>query len=553
MPLRITSAPVSGVKKRKNPASARPRASPFATHARRKPTTSSCSDSPKPQSSVVENQSPLPDVGVSHYIPQTARVENVVQALEYVRDSMFEDLPASRGGMNSTRIAEVLNFRRSLPPLASVAHVHTLLDAPTKVEKEILELVNTGRVRRLIVSGRGNDAAGLGDCLVLAEDWERLVKDSGALDPSLKEKFLEVLSQMRNTSAVPGRLFSPPEYMSLASSGLMSLRNFTPTSSAGNSASRTNQGSPLDTGGHRLNFHAATLFLSLPNTGPYLGVLGAGRAHLLSLLRRSISNEVPLTLLRDRWDGAVETNRSFSVAKRVRGEPRTSTPSTAKVQLSTSIVPTADIRQGKEFWACRTSVHQNAPVHGTASWDEFRSGLRENHVENEMEYTPSVTAIERLLTWPIEGKVEGGWGDVEMQVNMITHTFHPAPLIRPRTFIVLAISATLPDVLGNGFMTTQLPLAGPDHDSIPSSLREKIIHAVPQNTIFASYASVEQVILQGNAERIEWRMATTSDAGGAIPQWVQRSWTMGGVPKAIVADVGLFIAWTSRRRASTSI
>lgn len=65
---------------------------------------------------------------------------------------------------------------------------------------------------------------------------------------------------------------------------------------------------------------AATLFLSLPNTGTYLRLLGSGRAHLLALLRRSASGEAPLGLLKDRWDGAVETEKSFHVAKRARGE-----------------------------------------------------------------------------------------------------------------------------------------------------------------------------------------------------------------------------------------
>lgn len=65
---------------------------------------------------------------------------------------------------------------------------------------------------------------------------------------------------------------------------------------------------------------AATLFLSLPNTGTYLRLLGSGRAHLLALLRRSASGEAPLGLLKDRWDGAVETDKSFHLAKRARGE-----------------------------------------------------------------------------------------------------------------------------------------------------------------------------------------------------------------------------------------
>lgn len=125
---------------------------------------------------------------------------------------------------------------------------------------------------------------------------------------------------------------------------------------------------------------------------------------------------------------------------------------------------------------------------------------------------------------------------------MITHTFHPTALISPRSFMSLSISAYLPDQTASGFVTVQVPLK---HD-ISDVLRAKITASVPRGTIFASYASVEQVVSVAN--RLEWTMATTSDAGGAIPQWIQRSWRMGGVPRAIVADVGLFIAWTAQRR-----
>lgn len=65
---------------------------------------------------------------------------------------------------------------------------------------------------------------------------------------------------------------------------------------------------------------AATLFLSLPNTGSYLRLLGLGRAHLLALLKRSACGEAPVGLVKDRWDGAVETEKSFHLAKRARGE-----------------------------------------------------------------------------------------------------------------------------------------------------------------------------------------------------------------------------------------
>ena len=124
-----------------------------------------------------QSHGPLQDHGLSRHIPETAPVDNVLDALRHIRDSMFEELPR-RAGMNSVRIAQVLNFRRSLPPLVSVAHVHTILDAPTRVEREIMELTTAGKIRRLIVPGRGNDAAGLGDCLVLTENWENLVRES---------------------------------------------------------------------------------------------------------------------------------------------------------------------------------------------------------------------------------------------------------------------------------------------------------------------------------------------------------------------------------------
>ncbi|KAK1140641.1 hypothetical protein N8T08_010038 [Aspergillus melleus] len=130
---------------------------------------------------------------------------------------------------------------------------------------------------------------------------------------------------------------------------------------------------------------------------------------------------------------------------------------------------------------------------------------------------------------------------------MITHTFHPTALISPRFFISLSISARHSEQTASGFVTVQIPLTH-RRGLVPDALRAKITASAPRGTIFASYASVEQVV---SAEgRVEWTMATTSDAGGAIPQWVQRSWTLGGVPKAIVADVGLFIAWTARRRTA---
>ncbi|CRG89834.1 hypothetical protein PISL3812_06873 [Talaromyces islandicus] len=251
--------------------------------------------------------------------------------------------------------------------------------------------------------------------------------------------------------------------------------------------------------------------------------------------------------------------RTFAPAPKLRASP----PSTAKVQLLLS----AGNQNGQggegEYWVCRKSIHADAAEKGTATWNEFEKGLRENHSENEMAYTPSVASVEHLLQWPVQKEVKGGWRDVDMHVNMITHTFKPGALISPRTFISLVISAYEPQPDNTaahhqpGFYTVQIPLS---FKTSSANLREKIKSVVPKNTIFAHYASVEHVSLldspplaseSANRQRqIEWTMATTSDAGGLIPQWVQRSWTMGGVPKAVVADVGLFLGWTDRQRRS---
>ena len=117
--------------------------------------------------------------------------------------------------------------------------------------------------------------------------------------------------------------------------------------------------------------------------------------------------------------------RSF----KIEGKPRSSPPSTAKVQLLNRVIrvgepPSSGDNNNSsseeqqnlrdEFWVCRRSVHADAPVDGTASWEEFRSGLLDNHSENEMAYTPSLTGVCTLMEWPTQDEIEGGWKNVEM-------------------------------------------------------------------------------------------------------------------------------------------
>ena len=133
---------------------------------------------------------------------------------------------------------------------------------------------------------------------------------------------------MGTSSTVPAGVFTPAEYTSLKHAGLLVTASaFTKGSSnldltslplvpgqPGSGPGQQSEDNP------KARSNTTVHFLSLPNTGPYLRLVGTGRAHLLALLERSSFREAPLCLLRDRWDGAVETGKSFDVAKRVRGE-----------------------------------------------------------------------------------------------------------------------------------------------------------------------------------------------------------------------------------------
>lgn len=190
MPLNYSAAHSSRITKAKtkNPLLRRSVSSPFADLPRRKPLQRSKS---KPEALEDDDdlfQDKLDDAGLVISLATEFSLRDVPQAIQYVRDHMFDELP-ERGGMNSTRIAEVLNFRKSLPPIVTIAHVHAMVGSPTAVEKEIAELTKAGVVRKLVVPGRGVGGASFGECLVLVKDWQRMVVEAPDLTDGLKSMY----------------------------------------------------------------------------------------------------------------------------------------------------------------------------------------------------------------------------------------------------------------------------------------------------------------------------------------------------------------------------
>ena len=127
----------------------------------------------------------LDDRGAIHSLAYKITARDVPQIMQHVLDNMFESIP-ERSGLNSSRTAEVLNFRRNLPPLVTASHVHALSKAPTTAEREIAHLVRSGVVRRLTISGRGLGSTSIGDLLVLTKDWKELVLRSPRLSSDIK-------------------------------------------------------------------------------------------------------------------------------------------------------------------------------------------------------------------------------------------------------------------------------------------------------------------------------------------------------------------------------
>ena len=119
-----------------------------------------------------------------------------------------------------------------------------------------------------------------------------------------------------------------------------------------------------------------------------------------------------------------------------------SKPSTSDVQILKRSIPSKEIesavnrqdtplvRSGKnverkvpqdgENWFVRKSVHASKAEEGTAEWEEFDAGLRVEHNENEMGYTPDVYDAFRVADWDAETEKLGkgevpGYEGVQMR------------------------------------------------------------------------------------------------------------------------------------------
>lgn len=251
----------------------------------------------------------------------------------------------------------------------------------------------------------------------------------------------------------------------------------------------------------------------------------------------------------------------------VKSANKSAPPSAASVELLQHDVqgaeipthaPTTPAGRTAEAWFARTSIHENAAQDGTASWEEFDEGLRKDHSQHEMEYTPDVQDAHPVLSWDeqlaggdlqrtesnVAGETSeignarrvGEWEDVGMALMEMVH--HIPPPLNDRVFPVLVITAK--HTSNQKFLVIQIPV---DTTGMP---RAKYSVGSQSGKYYTTgmYVSIERGELSEGGQKVKWQMATASDAKGVLPMWAQKM----GVPGAVVKDVGLFIGWTAKRR-----
>ncbi|KAL6706896.1 hypothetical protein ACN47E_005039 [Coniothyrium glycines] len=288
----------------------------------------------------------LDDTGVMASLADDLNFRDIPQYMEYIRNRMFSDMP-EKAGMNSTRISEVLNFRRRLPPFVTIAHIDALSTSSTRVEREIAELSKAGILRRVTIPNRGVGAAAVGDGIASIREWENLVQAHETLPDDIKSKYITVLKAHAMSTTVSSTAFTSDEITALVAVGfLTSTTVFTSNSSlfaspgasslaaVSTSGSRHAAGSMDAVGGQHATQHihggislsssrlsaAGTYNFSLPHMGAHIKLLVDARNHLLGMLKKTKHKEMPIDVLRERWDGGVTSHTEQAERKKLRGE-----------------------------------------------------------------------------------------------------------------------------------------------------------------------------------------------------------------------------------------
>ncbi|KAF2031719.1 hypothetical protein EK21DRAFT_62479 [Setomelanomma holmii] len=205
-------------------------------------------------------------------------------------------------------LADDLNFR-DVPQYMEyirnrITHVDALGKSSTMIEREVSELSRAGILRRVTIPNRGIGAAAVGTAFTPAE-----------------------LSTLIGVGLLTSTSASSSHLSYFASPGAASLTSISSSGSRHAAGSLDAIGGTSATqhmhGGTSLNSFRPSLSnynFSLPNTGVHIKLLVDARNHLLGILKKTKHKELPMDMLRERWDGGVVVHGEREERKKARGE-----------------------------------------------------------------------------------------------------------------------------------------------------------------------------------------------------------------------------------------
>ncbi|CAI4216629.1 unnamed protein product [Parascedosporium putredinis] len=246
-------------------------------------------------------QDRLDDVGLVRILATDLHLRDVVQAMRYIRDRMWTAVPERASGMNSTRIADVLNYRRRTPPVVTLAHLQAVLASPTAVEREVAELLSKGIVRRVLVGKERGPHRVLG-----REQVDELVR-AGFLTSLPARMHGAVTGSPAGSAALTRGLLGSSmslEHVAKAPTGSLGAVGGRAINMVTGKGTPTSSPVPRSQRAHPVSVE--NIAVSAPGHGGFLKLHKAALEHLLALLdKRSAFREMPESLLREAWDGGL--------------------------------------------------------------------------------------------------------------------------------------------------------------------------------------------------------------------------------------------------------
>lgn len=269
----------------------------------------------------------LEDIGLVKLLTEELTLRDVVQAIRFIRTRMFTPVPDK--GFNSTRTAELINYRAFMTAIVTMGHLHAILNSPTKVERELIELQREGVVRKVRIERRG----GQGEALIESASLFEMIQNA-TLSTKTKENFTTFLKENPTAQALPDTSLIDAEIDELVRTGfLTSSMPYAPgstlhirpedrkTLTSISHISRHASGSLSAVGGrnaihlagggsgahptliHSSSFSASELKLAIPGHGRYLKLATASVDWLRDALGKTKWGECSESWLREKFEG----------------------------------------------------------------------------------------------------------------------------------------------------------------------------------------------------------------------------------------------------------